>query len=315
MALGSSLEPGVKTLLESQQYKFVGSHSAVKLCGWTKKSLKGEGVCYKQQFYGINSHRCVQMSVAVNFCDMDCVYCWRERNNSAFREIDEPADIIDKAIEAQKKLVSGFKGEATTNAQKWKEARKPIHFAISLTGEMLYYPKLGELIKLLKHRKLTSFLVTNGQLPEVLAKIEMPTQVYISLDSPDEATHKKLCKPSQKDSWSRLLKSLDILKRRKPETRTSLRITLIKGMNDFSPEGYAALIKRAQPDFVEVKAYMFVGASCARMAKENMPEHSEVKAFATEISKYCDYITVDEHPKSRVVLLTNKDSKERMLRF
>ena len=31
--------------LEKQQYRIVGSHSTVKVCGWTKHALKGVGGC------------------------------------------------------------------------------------------------------------------------------------------------------------------------------------------------------------------------------------------------------------------------------
>ncbi|RLE41207.1 4-demethylwyosine synthase TYW1, partial [Candidatus Woesearchaeota archaeon] len=50
----------LRKVLEKQQYAFIGRHSAIKICYWTKKSLLDEGVCYKQQFYGIKSHRCCQ---------------------------------------------------------------------------------------------------------------------------------------------------------------------------------------------------------------------------------------------------------------
>ncbi|MBW3000150.1 4-demethylwyosine synthase TYW1, partial [Candidatus Woesearchaeota archaeon] len=107
-----------KKLLEKQHYSFVGEHSAVKTCTWTKKSLKDEGVCYKQQFYGINSHRCVQISVTVNFCDLSCVYCWRDRFNFPFEKIDEPKEVIEKSILAQRKLLSGLGGFEKLNKGK-----------------------------------------------------------------------------------------------------------------------------------------------------------------------------------------------------
>ena len=69
-------------LLKKHGYHMVGRHSAVKRCHWLYASLTSGRFCYKQRFYGINSHRCIQMSPTVNFCDHDCVFCWRERNNS-----------------------------------------------------------------------------------------------------------------------------------------------------------------------------------------------------------------------------------------
>ncbi|MDD5111641.1 MAG: 4-demethylwyosine synthase TYW1, partial [Candidatus Altiarchaeota archaeon] len=67
----------IRPLLEKQRYKTAGSHSAVKLCHWAKKSILNEGYCYKQQFYGIQSHRCLQMTPAVAWCTHKCVFCWR----------------------------------------------------------------------------------------------------------------------------------------------------------------------------------------------------------------------------------------------
>ena len=59
------MDPEKREVLERQGYRIVGEHSGVKLCHWTKASLtKGIG-CYKQTFYGIESHRCLQMTPAV----------------------------------------------------------------------------------------------------------------------------------------------------------------------------------------------------------------------------------------------------------
>ena len=62
--------------LQRQHYALFG-HSAVKLCHYTKASIKNEKVCYKQKFYGIESHRCLQMTPATVFCNQQCIFCWR----------------------------------------------------------------------------------------------------------------------------------------------------------------------------------------------------------------------------------------------
>ena len=42
-----------KKALEKASYEIVGNHSAVEICGWTKKGMKSDsGGCYKQKFYG-----------------------------------------------------------------------------------------------------------------------------------------------------------------------------------------------------------------------------------------------------------------------
>ena len=50
------LPEDTKAILEKQHYIIVGEHSAVQICGWTKKSLRDEDFCYKEKFYGIQSH-------------------------------------------------------------------------------------------------------------------------------------------------------------------------------------------------------------------------------------------------------------------
>jgi len=142
----------MRSVLEKQQFRFVGEHTAIKICHWTKASLREKGSCYKQRFYGINSHRCVQISPSVGFCQNNCIYCWREIQYSLentydkYEKIDEPADIVDRAIAAQKGLLTGFGGNTATQRQKWEESKEPVHFAISLSGEPTMYPKIAELI-------------------------------------------------------------------------------------------------------------------------------------------------------------------------
>jgi len=68
-----------RKMLEKQGYRIVGDHSAVKLCHWMRQSLYYNRPCYKQTFYGIESHRCVQMTPAVDWCSENCNFCWRAR--------------------------------------------------------------------------------------------------------------------------------------------------------------------------------------------------------------------------------------------
>ena len=222
--------------------------------------------------------------------------------------------MVKKAVEAQRKLISGFGGFEGTNKDKLKEAQHPDQFAISLTGETLYYPRLSEFIRELKQAGNSTFIVTNGMLPDILEKLEPPTQLYISIDAPNADLQKKLCSPKHPDAWDRLTRSLRILSQLRSKTRTALRLTVIKGMNDIDPEGYARLIKLADPHFVEVKAYMFVGASQLRLSMKDMPFHPEVKAFAEKVAHNAGMKIIDEQEESRVVLLMKEDFPERIMR-
>ena len=291
-----------KSYLEKQHYKVIGSHSAVKLCTWTKKSLRGEDVCYKEKFYGIKSHRCCQMSPCLA-CTNQCVFCWRELSTPTALEwgwdIDEPEQIIKGCIEKQRKLLEGYKGYPRVNMKRFEEAQNPNQFAISLSGEPTMYSKLKELILEL-NKKGSTFLVTNGMFPDKLKGLS-PTQLYVSVDAPNKKIYSKIDRPGFKDAWERLNKTLEVVS--DMSCRRVLRLTLVKGLNMVDEEGYANLIKKAKPDFVEAKAYMWVGSSRQRLTIENMPRHHEIKEFAEKIAKTANLKILDEKEESRVVLL------------
>ena len=85
-----------------------------------------------------------------------------------------------------------------------------------------------------------------------------------------------------------------------------LRLTMVKGWNMKDPKGYAKLIGMANPDFVELKAYMHVGESRKRLPIDAMPRHYEVKDFSRKVSEESGYGIKDEQTASRVVLLSRK---------
>lgn len=310
----------VKLMLKKQQYEVVGSHTRVKTCHWTKSDLRGEGGCYKNRFYGINSNQCIQMTPTFT-CNNACVFCWRDlryHTEPAMQSnIDEPSDIVEGTIEAQKKLLSGFGGNEKTSKQKFEKAMQPQHVAISLDGEPTLYPRLTELIKEYKKRDFSTFVVSNGLLPDRIEKLleEPPTQLYISVDAPNEELFNIIDRPIIKNAWQGLCKTLSMLPKLRENTRTVLRFTLIKGLNMVEPEQWANIIKLSNPMFVEVKAYMWVGMSRERLEQANMPSHEEVKQFAIEIAKYADYKLIDEHEPSRVVLLMKEDFEGRIMDF
>ena len=297
------IPPELRKELVHQHYKVIGNHSAVKLCFWLRKSMRDGGFCYKQKFYGIESHRCMQMTPWL-FCNNSCLYCWRviEKTKIKVERIDPPEKIIEDSITAQRQLISGFKGFEGVNLKKWKEAQNPNNAAISLVGEPTLYPKLSGLIEEFHKRKFSTFLVTNGQFPEALGKITEPTNLYISLDAPDKASYRKVDIPSLSDSWERLNKSLELMN--SFSCRKVLRLTLVKGWNMRSPEKYAKLIEKSGADFVEAKGYVHVGESQKRLPRDTMPTHEEVKVFSKELSEACEYRYKDEQKESRVVLLS-----------
>ena len=301
--------------LEKQGYHFVGTHkhSAVKTCLWLRKSIRGEGICYKGKFYGISAHRCIQMTPSI-FCNQSCVHCWRpleaftiaQGTEEAPVGWDPPEELVEGCIKEQSRLISGFKGSDKTRVDAFAEATVPKNAAISLIGEPTLYPYLKELIQGFHSHGMTTFLVTNGTNPAMLRDIR-PYQLYISLNAPDEATYRKA---SHASYWSRIKGSLELMGGLEGKTRRVIRITCVEGLNMTNPAGYADLLARAKPDFVEVKAYMHIGYSRKRLSRAAMPTHLRVKEFAREISGALTalghrYTVTDESEISRVVLISS----------
>jgi tRNA wybutosine-synthesizing protein 1 len=304
---GQLISKEAREKLLNAGYRIVGSHSAVKICHWTKEALNKRKFCYKQKWYGIESHRCVQMTPALQ-CNFNCLHCWRFHGIIPFKEPekwDDPSEIINGCIKAQRELLSGFGGNPNTPKELFKEAMEPKHFAISLDGEPTFYPMLSQLIGELKTRRITSFLVTNGSMPERLSKLENePTNLYISLYGPDEQTFEKVSIPITSSAWKKVNESLELMK--SFSCRKIIRLTLVKNLNLKNPENYAKLILKAEPDFVECKSYMHVGESQKRLPKEAMPSNEEIIDFSFQLSKFLGYKVVDNDPLSRVSLLARK---------
>ena len=293
--------------LEHSGYRFVGEHghAATKICHWQKKSILNEGVCYKEKFYGIDCHRCLQLSPAVPFCSQKCSFCWRDLSLTKTEwvgDYDEPEVIIDEAIAAQSKLLCGFWGNDKADRVKLKESESPNNAAISLAGEPTLYPDIDALIGEFNRRDFNTFLVSNGMNPEKLESLSNePDQLYISLDAPNESVYRDLCNPQLSDGWSRLNESLEFLG--SYSSRTCLRVTCVRGMNMLNPDEYAKLIDLADPTYIEVKAYMHVGYSRGRLTLDNMPEFDDVISFAESLCEYTGQSIINESEISRVVLL------------
>ena len=307
-----------KKVLHKQGYRLVGDHSSVKICEWTKKSLRGEGNCYKYAFYGIRSHQCMQMTTSM-YCASRCKFCWRGEKAPVgtkwYGPINDPDFIIEKSIEAHKKLLTGFGSNKKTSDEKKSEAQNIRHVALSLTGEPITYPKMNEILKKFHKERVSTFIVTNAQFPEAIESIDDVTQLYLSIDAATKEKLKEIDRPLFKDFWERMNKSLDLLKTRK--YRTCIRLTMVKGENANDFEKYAKLIERGQPDFIELKSYVWVGASQKNYEVQNMPYMKDMKEFTDEILKFIpDYEYLANHHPSRAVLLGKKSlNKKHWINF
>lgn len=302
--------------LEKKGYRFAGDklHAANKICHWTRKSIVDEGTCYKEQFYGIKSHRCLQMSPSVPYCQNKCLFCWRDteitKTSWDTDDYDDPKTIIEDCINNQKQLLCGFFGNENANPKKLEECVKPNNAALSLAGEPLLYPEINQLIEEFHKQDFTTFLVSNGESPEKIQALEdhEPTQLYLSLDAPNEEIYRKVCKPQVNNSWLKLQESIELLS--SIDTRKVLRITSVKNLNMTHASEYAKIIENSDIDYVEIKAYMFVGDSRNRLEWENMPKSVDIQKFAQDVANETSMEIIDEVEKSRVLLLGDKKPRK-----
>jgi tRNA wybutosine-synthesizing protein 1 len=238
-----------------------------------------------------------------------CLFCWRHQgfNEQEFKELDDPKYILDESIKAQRRLITGFKGDDRCDQKKWKEANNPNMVACSLSGEPTLYPKLGEFFEECHKKGMTTFLVTNGTSPEALENLDpLPKQLYVSIVAPNKQVYKQLCSPLLSDGWEKINQTLELLP--SLDTRTVIRHTLVNGWNikDKFIKEFAKLDKKALPLFIEPKGYVFVGYSRKRMNLSNMPSHTSVHDFGIKLAELLEYKLTMEKADSRVVLLTKE---------
>ncbi len=318
----------LKGMMKRQGYHFVGRHSAVKTCEYTKSSLEEGGkVCYKCKFYGIRSWRCIQSTPAIG-CNLACAFCWRiipEEVGIKWNELnalgdwDDPDQIVGGMIEEQRKLVSGYRGKGNVDKKRWEEANDPAHVALSLTGEPLFYPKMSALLEAFHRRDISTFLVTNGTMVNALKSLTvLPTQLYVSIQAPNRDVYEKTVRPKTLNAWDNFRKFLEVFSSLK--TRRVFRLTLVKGLNMLDPQGYAELIGKGKPDYVEVKGFAFVGGArgeARHLSYDQMPKKDEILEFAGQIGRYSGYKLADYHESSKVALLcaTEEAMRNRFIKF
>ena len=310
------IRPAISEQLRKAKYG-VSGHSTVELCHWTKRSFRHEGSCYKHKFYGISTHRCMEFSPAGMHCENRCVYCWRPMEFYDSLGMDPagvaaPEEILAELMAERKRLIMGHYGDAKCDRGRLDESQLPSHYAISLSGEPTMYPRLPELIRYLRSLDATRsvFLVTNGQEPDMIRRLQdedsLPTQLYLSANAADRESFAKINRPRYDDSWERWNATLGML--RELDTRTVLRITLIRGYNDdrsMMPR-FARMIRDSGAHFVEAKSYMHVGRSTNRLEHSHMLEMGEVKRIAARIAEQSGTFRImDESGVSRIVVLQN----------
>jgi len=297
--------------LTKEGYQIVGSHSAVKLCRWTKHHIRGRGGCYKHTFYGIQSFGCMEATPSLA-CANKCVFCWRHHTNPVAKEwkwkVDPPEMLVEEWISNHRRLIKQLKGVPGVTPERFNEAMKVRHCALSLVGEPIMYPYINELLHLLHERHISSFLVTNAQFPKELAGIKHCTQLYCSVDAATKDELKAVDRPLHQDFWERFTESLEILS--KQPCRTVLRLTLVKKYNMSEAENFARIIALAKPDFIEIKAVTYCGDNGKdSITMKDIPWHEEVENYSRDIIS-CpgmeDFDIACIHKHSCCVLIAHK---------
>ncbi|MBN1214358.1 MAG: radical SAM protein [Candidatus Lokiarchaeota archaeon] len=95
-------------------YRIIGDHkhTAIKPCHWLEQKLmtgRSNRNCYKGIF-GIESHRCLQNTPSLPFCNHQCVFCWRDIEQGSLGdkfivEPDDPKDLIDTMVKHQQDII------------------------------------------------------------------------------------------------------------------------------------------------------------------------------------------------------------------
>lgn len=305
--------------LEKEGYQIIGSHSAVKLCRWTKHHSRGRGGCYKHTFYGISSMNCMEATPSLA-CANKCVFCWRHHKNpvgTSWKWKTDPADeIVQSALELHRNLIKQLKGVPGVTEANHASAMNVKHCALSLVGEPIMYPQINELISELHKRRISTFLVTNAQFPEAIKTLSPVTQLYVSVDAATPEALKRTDRPLFGDYWERYIDSFKAIA--KKTQRTVYRLTLVKEYNMAEDEDiigkYCDLVKLGNPDFIEIKAVTFCGAgdSADSLTMKNVPWHEEVVKFSTALCNNLSdnsYEIACEHKHSCSVLIALRKYK------
>ena len=304
--------------LTKQGYSIVGSHSGVKICRWTKSALRGRGSCYKYSFYGIRSHLCMEATPSLS-CSNKCVFCWRHGTNpvgTTWRwKVDDPDLIFNGVKDGHYKKIKMLRGVPGVRAERFSEAMRIRHCALSLVGEPIFYPHINRFLDLLHGERISSFMVCNAQHPDQLDALKRVTQLYVSIDASNRESLRKIDRPLHRDFWERFQRCLDILREKRHVQRTVFRLTLVKGFNvEDEVIGYANLVEKALPCFVEVKGVTYCGTSTsagAGLSMKNVPFYEEITEFVIALNQELErrglkYGLAAEHAHSCCVLLASE---------
>ena len=399
-------------------YRIVGKnkHSSIKPCHWLEQRLltgRDNRNCYKEIF-GIKSHRCLQNTPSLPFCNHQCVFCWRDieigsLSSEFIVEPDEPKFLVDELIRHHRDIITNhlplrryldnyeamidilhymllhegnhdidalsggiqisknkieralnllknqsfirpsddtlkhFKidddiirsidtreevellinRELTTPdeiMQAHSEALRPNHAAISLDGEPMLYPLMSDFVKEFKGRNMTTFIVTNGTLPERIKNLSVyPSQLYITLPAPNEQLYKKICRPMIKNGWPKIMDTMNLIE--SLSSRTLVRLTAVKDLNinENLLNEYFKIIEKANPNFFEIKGFTLQAKALLinerlksnKPLQDYFPEYDFLENIALKFEEISNFPLIYKNKASRDFLFAVNWDKEK----
>ncbi len=155
---------------------------------------------------------------------------------------------------------------------------------------------------------MTTFVVTNGTLPERVINLEsFPSQLYITLPASNEHIYKKVCRPMIRNGWNKIVESLDSIE--SLSCRTLVRLTAVKNLNingDLINE-YVKIINKANPNFFEIKGFTLQAKALMikdrlrsdKQVKDFFPEYKCLEKFALKFEKISGFPLIYKNKPSR----------------
>lgn len=193
-------------------YRIVGEHrhSAIKPCHWLEQKLmtgRENRNCYKGVF-GVQSHRCLQNTPSMPFCNHQCVFCWRDLEFGSLGskfivEPDEPESLIDEMLRHHRDIIKNHlhlrrfldNYEIMIDILTFMVKEKGVHSLNSLSKNLhISKTKIERAINLLKNQKFvnaTDFSLKNFKVDSdisdcIKTRDEVEKLINLELTTPDE---------------------------------------------------------------------------------------------------------------------------------
>ncbi len=219
---------------------------------------------------------------------------------------------ISCCIDSREEIEDLINRELTTPdeiMQAHGEALHPNHAAISLDGEPMLYPNMSDFVNEFKKRNMTTFIVTNGTLPEAINKlVSLPNQLYLTLPAPNEKIYKKTCHPTIKNGWKKIMESLEMIS--SLDCRTLVRLTAVKNLNVSEKiiKEYIKIIEQVNPNFFEIKGFTLQAKALS--IKERLKSDKPLQYFFPEYEYLKKIALIFEELSNFPLIYINEPSRD-----